>query len=116
MRLLDEIGEHFFGHLEIRDHAIFHRLDGHDVARRAAQHVFRFLAHGDDFAVFLLIATMEGSFTTMPFPLAYTNVLAVPKSIAKSEDNRLKTDRKLYPFLLIIPSVHACDPQCRRGA
>src|SRR5712692_5271721 len=52
--------------------------------------------------VFLLIATMEGSLTTIPLPLENTSVLAVPRSIAKSEENRLKTERKLYPFFLIM--------------
>src|SRR5579862_7373988 len=50
----------------------------------------------------LLMATMEGSLTTMPLPLAKTSVLAVPRSMARSDDNKLKTDRKLYPFLLVI--------------
>src|SRR2546425_11506599 len=51
--------------------------------------------------LFLLIATMEGSLTTIPLPLENTSVLAVPRSIARSEENRLKTDRKLYLFLFI---------------
>src|ERR1700722_16491011 len=52
--------------------------------------------------VFLLMATMEGSLTTMPLPLANTSVFAVPRSMARSDDKRLKTERKLYPFLLIM--------------
>src|SRR5574341_2293503 len=48
----------------------------------------------------LLMATMEGSFTTMPLPLAYTSVLAVPRSIAKSDENKLNTDRRLKPFFI----------------
>src|SRR5580658_2836029 len=44
--------------------------------------------------VFLLSATMEGSFTTMPLPLANTKVLAVPRSMARSEENRLKRERR----------------------
>ena len=44
---------------------------------------------------FLLMATMEGSFTTMPLPRANTSVFAVPKSIARSEENKLNTDRML---------------------
>jgi hypothetical protein len=32
--------------------------------------------------------------------------LAVPRSIARSEENKLKTERKLYPFLLFI-RVHS---------
>src|SRR5579862_7737341 len=57
----------------------------------------------------LLMATMEGSLTTMPLPLAKTRVFAVPRSIARSDDSRLKTDRKLYPFLLMIP-ILSRDP------
>src|ERR1019366_2344261 len=44
MRLLDEVGEHFFGHLEIGDDAVLHRLDGHHIARRAAEHFLGVLA------------------------------------------------------------------------
>ena len=46
--------------------------------------------------VFLLIATMEGSFTTMPLPRAYTRVFAVPRSIARSLENTLNSDRILW--------------------
>ena len=45
--------------------------------------------------VALLIATIEGSLTTMPFPCEKTSVFAVPRSIARSEENRLKTDLML---------------------
>src|SRR5712692_9390568 len=48
----------------------------------------------------LLMATMDGSLTTIPLPCANTKVLAVPRSIARSEENRLKTDRKLNPFFI----------------
>src|SRR5471030_2621128 len=44
--------------------------------------------------VFLLIATMDGSLTTMPLPLAKTRVLAVPRSIARYDENRLNRERK----------------------
>src|ERR1035438_1103573 len=44
--------------------------------------------------LFLLMATIEGSLTTMPFPLAKTSVLAVPRSIARSEENKLNKERK----------------------
>src|SRR5579862_4082002 len=43
---------------------------------------------------------MEGSLTTIPFPRANTSVFAVPRSMARSEDMRLNTDRILNPFLL----------------
>src|SRR5947207_13755739 len=48
--------------------------------------------------VFLLSATIEGSLTTMPLPRAYTRVLAVPRSIAKSLEKRLKSERRLCPL------------------
>src|SRR5947209_12222569 len=51
--------------------------------------------------VVLLIATIEGSLTTMPFPLAYTRVLAVPRSIARSEEKRLKRERKFIELKVI---------------
>src|ERR1700743_3791463 len=44
--------------------------------------------------VFLLIATMEGSFTTIPLPAAKTSVLAVPRSMARSLENMLKSERR----------------------
>src|ERR1700721_1036365 len=43
--------------------------------------------------VFLLMATIEGSLTTMPLPRAYTRVFAVPKSIARSLENTLNNER-----------------------
>ena len=45
--------------------------------------------------LFLLIATIEGSFTTIPLPRANTSVFAVPKSMARSDENKLNTDRML---------------------
>ena len=40
--------------------------------------------------VFWLIATMDGSLTTMPFPFAKTIVFAVPRSIARSLEKMLR--------------------------
>ena len=45
VRLLDEVIQHLLGDFEVGDHAVFHRLDGHDVAGSAAQHVLGFLAY-----------------------------------------------------------------------
>src|ERR1700682_2105427 len=59
--------------------------------------------------LFLLMATIEGSLPKMPLAFASPSVLAVPKSIARSEENRLKTERRLYPFLFMIPSVPSCS-------
>src|ERR1700687_390692 len=51
--------------------------------------------------VALFIATIDGSFTTIPLPAENTSVFAVPRSIARSEEKRLNTDLRLYPFLFI---------------
>ncbi len=50
VRLLDEIVEHLLGDFEVGDDAIFHGLDSHDVAGRAAQHLFGLFADGLDLA------------------------------------------------------------------
>src|SRR5213593_5230356 len=47
----------------------------------------------------LLIATIDGSLTTMPLPRAKTHVLAVPRSIARSLENRDKRELNTFdPF------------------
>ena len=50
VRLLDEVVQHLLGDFEVGDDAILHGLDGHDVARRTAQHLLGFLADGFHFA------------------------------------------------------------------
>ncbi len=50
VRLLNEVVEHLLRDFEVGDHAVLHRLDGHDVAGRAAQHLLGFFAHGLHFA------------------------------------------------------------------
>ncbi len=51
---LDEVGQHLLGDLEVGDDAVLHRLDGHDVARRAPEHLLRVLADRLDAAVDLV--------------------------------------------------------------
>src|SRR5258708_38517239 len=60
--------------------------------------------------VFLLRATMEGSFTTIPLPLAKTNVLAVPRSMAKSEEKRLNKERTFIRMYLFWAAVDRLEP------
>ena len=45
------------------------------------------------FPVLLFRATMEGSSTTIPLPVANTKVFAVPRSIARSDENMRKSER-----------------------
>ena len=49
MRLLNEVIQHLLGDLEIGNHAVFHRLDGDDVAGGAAEHLLGLFADGLDF-------------------------------------------------------------------
>jgi hypothetical protein len=44
VHFLDELLEHLLRHGEVGDDAVFHRADHGDVARRLAEHLFRFLA------------------------------------------------------------------------
>ena len=44
--LLDKVVEHLFGDFEVGDDAVFHGLDGHNVAGGAAQHLLGLSAHG----------------------------------------------------------------------
>src|SRR5262245_8375152 len=53
--------------------------------------------------VTLLIATIDGSETTIPRPRAKTRVLAVPRSIARSLENRLKIERRFIDTDLVNP-------------
>ena len=55
----DEVGEHALGGLEVRDDAVAHRPDGHQVARRAADHLAGLGADGFD-AVLLGVVGDDG--------------------------------------------------------
>ena len=60
VRLLDEVVQHLFGDLEVGDHAILHRLDGNDVAGRAAKHLLGFLADRFHFVCVLVDCDNRG--------------------------------------------------------
>src|SRR2546426_4638346 len=61
------------------------------------------------FLVFLSIATIEGSLTTIPRPLAKTRVFAVPRSMARS------LEKGLNRFLSLIIYVRFSNRENRRG-
>ena len=44
MDLLDELLQHLLGHGEVGDHAVLHRPDHRDIARRLTEHRLGFLA------------------------------------------------------------------------
>src|SRR5215204_3982385 len=64
----------------------------------------------------LLMATMEGSLTTMPLPRAYTQVLAVPRSIARSLENTDSIERRLKKGSFCGRVVQKCDGSAQRIA
>src|SRR4029077_20868679 len=63
----------------------------------------------------LLMATIDGSLTTMPLPRAYTQVLAVPRSIARSLENNDSIERRFNDYSLTWRnSVQWCTDDQRR--
>lgn len=48
MCLPDEVLKHLLGHFEIGDHAVSHRPDGDNVARRATKHLLGVRTNGFD--------------------------------------------------------------------
>jgi hypothetical protein len=80
------VAEHLLGSLEVGDDAVLHRADRRDVAWRTSKHFFGVAADCFNLVsdVVHFTATIEGSFRTMPAPRAKTQVLAVPRSIARS--------------------------------
>jgi hypothetical protein len=87
VRLLDEVRQHLFRDFEIRYHTVFHRLNGHNVSP--------LLPTATTWPLALLIATIDGSFTTMPLPCENTSVFEVPRSMARSEENQLNANLML---------------------
>jgi hypothetical protein len=54
----------------------------------------------------LFRATMDGSLTTMPRPRAKTQVLAVPRSIARSWEKRARKDANTWELQAsLVPAV-----------
>ena len=72
MHLADEVLDHLLGDFEIGDDAVAHRTDRLDVAGRAPQHHLGVVADGADgflAAPVVMVATTDGSLSTMPRPL-----------------------------------------------
>ena len=54
VRFLNKIRQHFFGDFEVRDDAVFHGLDGHDVSGSPAEHLFCFATDRYNLAAILV--------------------------------------------------------------
>ena len=52
----NEVPKHCFRHFKIRDDAILHGTDGHDIARCTAKHPLGFAAHGQHLVVAAIVA------------------------------------------------------------
>ena len=112
VRLLNEVVQHALGDFEVGDDAVLHGPDGDDVAGRAAQHFLGFLADGLHFAVVLVDGDDGGLVDDDAFPLAKTSVLAVPRSMARSDEKRLNSDRM---FIAETTHSYLSREKSRRG-
>ena len=45
---LDEVPEHGFRDIEIRDHSVLHRANGHDATRGSPKHAFRLVSYSQN--------------------------------------------------------------------
>jgi hypothetical protein len=79
---LDEIFEHFFGDVEICDHAIFHGFDRNDVSGSASQHLLGLMADGLDTIGDLVNRNYRGLVDYNPTPSS------VNESICRTQINR----------------------------
>ena len=61
VHLADEVAEHGFRDLEIRDHTVLQGTNSHDVAGRATEHSLRFIADGKN-AIGSLLHGHDGGF------------------------------------------------------
>ena len=71
VHLADEMLDHFFGHIEVGNHAFAHRADRFDAAGRATQHQLGVFADGEDFFLTVLDVVSDhrglGQDNTAPF-------------------------------------------------
>ena len=90
--LLDEVRQHLLGDVEVGDDPVLHRLDGDDVAGCAAEHLLGLAADGFDPAVDLVHRDDGGLVDDDAATLAYTQVFAVPRSMARSVERNDRSE------------------------
>src|SRR3989344_4805810 len=83
-RSINEITEHFFRDFKIGNDAIYKRAYCYNMARGAPYHTLRLGTNRDNMSRLWFIAMTDGSLITIPRPLTYTSVFAVPRSIPMS--------------------------------
>jgi len=115
MSFSDEITKHLTGNIEIGDDPVPHRPDGKNVSGRSTQHLFSFTANGQDpFLSFRipLNGHHRGFGKEDPFPLYINEVFAVPKSMARSVENRPQSASNTIPlFPLVFHEPHHLNKQ-----
>jgi hypothetical protein len=70
--LLDEVAQHGFSDLEVGNYAVLHGPDGHDIARRSAQHSLCFLTDCQHVGGASLNGH-DGGFSQYNAPISYVN-------------------------------------------
>ena len=91
MDLVDEKLQHLLGDGEVGDDPILQRANDFDIARGASQHPFGFFAHGGDPITAgraLAHRTTEGFVQDNPLVRGEMSVLAVPRSMERSFENK----------------------------
>ncbi len=103
VRLLDEVGQHLLGDLEVGDDAVLHRLDGDNVAGRPAEHVLGVLAYRLDAAVHLVDGHDRGLVDHDPLAAgidAGVGRAQVDGQVTREQgEHRTKTQRRLLAKL-----------------
>ena len=111
VRLLNEIRQHFFGDFEVGDDAVLHRLDGHHVARRAAEHFLGFAADGDDFAADFVDGDDRGLVDDDAFAVGEDQ--GVRRSQIDRQVGRKQTEHRPHVVTVL---VHPLSPFTSRSA
>ena len=92
VRFLNEVIQHALGDFEIGDDAVFHRLDGDDIAGSAPQHILGFLADGYHLAV-VLVDGDDGGLVDND-PLAFGEDQGVGRSQIDGQVRRKQTEKR----------------------
>src|SRR5581483_4660394 len=108
MNFLNEVAEHRFGDLEIRDHAVLQRPDRDDAARGAAEHAFGLRAHGQNFFAPALVSLLHRDHRRLVADDAL--ILDVDQSVGRAEINGKVVGKDADEA-----TPHQKTPSCARG-
>ena len=106
VRLVDEVIQHLLGDFEIGDDAVFHRLDGDDVAGSAAEHLLRFFADGFHFTGGFIEGYDGGLVDNNAFPFGVNESICGAE--VDGEVRRKQAEKRA--------KIHLSDLKCKAGA